>query len=195
MNMHRLTGLYFLVFILLSVQEKLEGGKPHQAMNLIPDAEKEKEMQEAALEGNGAIVAGLLKEGVNPNSADPEGRTSLMYAAFNGHLKIVEDLLENGAEVVPRDAEGRTALLYASTGPFSETVKLLLEHNADPNIHDAVESFTPLMHAAAEGQVEVVRILLKYGADASARDVDGDTAADFAARNGHTAVVDLLNPQ
>jgi ankyrin repeat protein len=166
--------------------------KPSKAMEVIQDAEKQQEMQEAALEGNGAIVESLLKDGVNPNAQDQEGRTALMYASFNGHLEIVRNLIDQGAEVGIRDVSGRTALLYACTGPFPETAKLLLENNADPNIQDAVESFTPLMHAAAEGQAEVVKVLLEYGADASMTDVDGETATMFAAQNGHTAVIELL---
>ena len=87
---------------------------------------------------------------------------------------------------------GRTALLYASTGPFAGTVRLLLENKADPNIVDADEHFTPIMHAAAEGQLEVVKILLEYGADPSLKDVDGETARMFAVQNGHTEVANLL---
>ena len=125
---------------------------------------------------------------------DAEGRTALMYASFNGHLEIVRKLIDSKAIVSIRDGEGRTALLYASTGPFPETVKLLLENNADPNIVDADEHFTPIMHAAAEGQLEVVKVLLEYGADPSLKDVDGETAYIFASQNGHTEVAKLLNP-
>lgn len=87
---------------------------------------------------------------------------------------------------------GRTALLYASTGPFPETVKLLLDHHADPNKVDNDEHFSPLMHAAAEGQLEVVKILLARGADPELKDIDGETAALFARNNGHTEVAGLI---
>ena len=50
------------------------------------------------------------------------------------------------------------------------------------------------MHAAAEGQLEVVKTLLEHHADPQIRDVDGDTARDFAERNGHAEVVRLLSP-
>jgi ankyrin repeat protein len=48
------------------------------------------------------------------------------------------------------------------------------------------------MHAAAEGQAQVVQALLEHNADPTLRDVDGDTARDFATRNGHAEVVRLL---
>lgn len=149
-------------------------------------------MQDAALNGNEAIVKQLVEAGINVNAADQENRTALMYASFNGHTEIVQFLIDSGAEIGLRDAAGRTALLYASTGPFPKTVRLLLENNADPNIVEATESFTPLMHAAAEGQMEVVKILLEYGADLTKKDVDGESAYMFAVANGHTAVAQIL---
>ncbi len=149
-------------------------------------------MNEAALNGELEKVRELIGRGADPNDNDQEGRTALMYASFNGHTEIVRLLLDEGAEVDTRDALGRTALLYASTGPFPETVKLLLDHHADPNIVDHDEHFSPLMHAAAEGQLEVVRILLDRGADPALKDMDGETAALFARNNGHTEVAGLI---
>ena len=149
-------------------------------------------MNEAALNGDLEKVRQLLSQGSDPNGIDPEGRTALMFASFNGHTEIVRLLLEAGADVRTRDAMGRTALLYASTGPFAATVKLLLAHQADPNIVDHDEHFSPLMHAAAEGQLEVVRLLLESGADPMLKDIDGETAALFARNNGHTEVAGLI---
>jgi len=152
----------------------------------------EEEMRQAALEGDGENVNKLLEAGTQVNAMDQDGHTALMYAAFNGHSKIVLALLENGAGVDRRDLMGRTALLYASTGPFPETVKILLEKGAKPNIIDSDEHFTPLMHAAAEGNLDVVKILLEYEADLSLTDVDGDDAESFARQAGHIQVADYL---
>jgi ankyrin repeat protein len=149
-------------------------------------------MNDAALNGELTKVKELIRQGADPDQIDPDGRTALMYASFNGHTEIVRLLLDEGAEVGTRDALGRTALLYASTGPFAETVKLLLDNHADPNITDNDEHFSPLMHAAAEGQLEVVKLLLDSGADPSLKDIDGETAALFALNNGHTEVAGLI---
>jgi ankyrin repeat protein len=149
-------------------------------------------MNDAALNGDLEKVRELIGQGADPNEVDQEGRTALMYASFNGHTETVRLLLEAGAAVGTRDAMGRTALLYASTGPFAETVILLLDHHADPNIVDHDEHFSPLMHAAAEGQLEVVKILLDRGADPALKDMDGETAALFARNNGHTEVAGLI---
>ena len=147
---------------------------------------------DAALNGDLAKVRESIGKGADPNDVDQDGRTALMYASFNGHTEIVRLLLDEGANVGLRDAMGRTALLFASTGPFAETVEMLLDHHADPNITDNGEHFTPLMHAAAEGQLEVVKLLIERGADPSMKDIDGDTAGVFARNNGHTEVAGYI---
>ena len=42
-------------------------------------------------------------------------------------------------------------------------------------------------------KLKVVKILLENGADWKMVDVDGDTAKKFAANNGHTKVVELID--
>ena len=145
-----------------------------------------------ALDGELGKVKSALEAGADPNMPDPDGRTALMFAAFNGHSGIVLELLDQGAGVDRRDLMGRTALLYAATGPFPGTVKILLDRGAQPNVVDTDEHFSPLMHAAAEGNLEVVKVLLEAGADASLKDVDGDDAAFFARQAGHGGVADLI---
>lgn len=51
---------------------------------------------------------------------------------------------------------------------------------------------TPLMVAAAYGDVETVEYLLSCGADVDAVDDDGETAIDWAERNGRTDILLLL---
>jgi ankyrin repeat protein len=146
----------------------------------------------AALEGRIETVRQAIAGGVDVGATDEGGRTALLLASFNGHTPIVKLLLDHGALLGHRDATGRTALMYAATGANEATVRLLLEAGAKPNVTDRGERFTALMHAAAEGQAQVVQALLEHNADPTLRDVDGDTARDFAARNGHAEVVRLL---
>jgi ankyrin repeat protein len=149
-------------------------------------------LRDAAARGNIQGVLEVLGKGADVNTSDELGRTALMLAGFDGHTEIVRLLLRKGAQVDLRDSSGRTALMYSSSGPFPETIKLLLDWKADPNLIDNVEQWTALMFAAGEGQLEVVKILLEHGADPSLKDVDGDTALNFAQRNGHARVVSLL---
>jgi ankyrin repeat protein len=50
----------------------------------------------------------------------------------------------------------------------------------------------PLMFAAAEGQKEVVQALLQNNANTTVKDKDGETARDFAEKNGHREVATML---
>jgi len=149
-------------------------------------------MRQSALDGNLDKVKEIINGGVNVNSPDSDGQTALMLAAFNGHSDIVLLLLESGAAIDRRDLMGRTALLYASTGPFPETVKILLDKGAEPNIIDSNEHFSPLMHAAAEGNLDVVKTLIEYHANPGLKDVDGDDAETFARQAGYKEVADYI---
>lgn len=150
-------------------------------------------LRQAALDGLLAEVNKHLEAGTMVDALDPDGHTALMFAAFNGHSDIVQKLVEEGADLEKRDFMDRTALLYACTGPFPETVQILLEKGAKPNVVDSDEHFTPIMHAAAEGNLSVVKILIEYGADLSLKDVDGDDAESFARQAGHQQVADYLH--
>jgi len=171
---------------------EVEASVPDESIS-VNNMAAEEDMRQAALDGDKEQVKKLVDAGAKINALDQEGHTALMFAAFNGHTDIVLLLLDEGAVVDRRDLVGRTALLYASTGPFPETVKLLLEKGAEPNIVDSDEHFSPLMHAAAEGNLDVVKILLENGADLSLTDVDNDDAESFARQAGHLQVADYLH--
>lgn len=151
------------------------------------------QLRQAALEGDALTVRSLLNASADVNATDAEGHTALMFAAFNGHTGIISSLLDAGADVARKYFMGRTALLYAATGPFPETVELLLEKGSEANVADQNEHFTPLMHAAAEGNLEVVKLLVEAGADPGLTDVDGDNAESFARQGGHTEVAGYLS--
>jgi hypothetical protein len=147
---------------------------------------------EDAFKGKAEAVRQAIEAGVDVNSADEELRTALLFASFNGHTSVVKLLPDSGALLGQRDGQGRTALMFAATGDNAEAVELLLEAGAEVNAVDTNEGFTALMHAAAEGHADVVKVLLKYDADPAMRDADGDSVRDFATRNRHTDVVQLL---
>jgi ankyrin repeat protein len=165
----------------------------------LPQAKKTKPATQAffdaALNGDIQTVESELAAGVDVNAASLNGQnqTVLMLAAYNGHTKLVEMLIERGGKVNHLDSVNRTALMYCSSGPFPETVQLLIAKGADVNLVDNNEGWTALMFAAAEGLAPNVKILLENGADTKPKDIDGDTAASFAVKNGHNQVVDMIN--
>ena len=148
---------------------------------------------DAALDGNIETVKLALEAGIQSDIIDADGINALMFAAFNGHSDIIKLLFEKGVPINKQDNNGRTALMYASTGAFPATVKFLLDNKAETNITDNVEHFTALMFAASEGQFEVVKLLIEYGADPTLKDIDGDTAEDFAQQNNHEEVAQYLS--
>ena len=171
--------------------------KPAQQPAPLP-AKKTKPATEAffgaALNGDIQTVEAELAAGVDVNATNLNGQnqTALMLAAYNGHTKLVERLIDRGGKVNHLDTTGRTALMYCSSGPFPETVQLLIAKGAKVNLVDNNEGWTALMFAAAEGLAPNVKLLLDNGADTTPKDIDGDTAASFAANNGHTAVAKMI---
>jgi ankyrin repeat protein len=51
---------------------------------------------------------------------------------------------------------------------------------------------TALMVAAEENRVEVVKLLLSRGANVNLKDVEGETALDYAEFEEHKEVVEIL---
>ena len=149
---------------------------------------------DAALGGDIQTVESELNAGVDVNATSLNGQnqTALMLAAYNGHTKLIEILIAHGGEINHLDGTNRTALMYCCSGPFPQATQLLLDHGAEVNIVDNNEKWTALMFAAAEGQAQNVKLLLDHGADWKPEDIDGDTAASFAAKGGHAQVAKMI---
>jgi len=150
------------------------------------------EFREAAMHGDAATVLQMIQRGVDVNALDERGRSALQLSSFDGFDEVVKLLLDAGADTKHVDTQGRTALMFAATGPHLDAVKLLIDAGSPIDAVDKEEQFTALMFAAAEGQLEVVEALLRADANPNTRDVDGESALDFAASNGHQSVVSLL---
>ena len=99
-----------------------------------------------------ARVQQLLALGVNPNTADPWGRTALQMAVRNAYnseadaLVIVKTLLAAGAEINAADSEGFTALKHAAIYGYPELLRYLIAQGADVN------------HRTPEGQTAISMI-------------------------------------
>ena len=96
-----------------------------------------------------ARVQQLLALGVDPNTADPWGRTALHMAvryAYNGEadaLAIVQTLLAAGADLHVADQQGFTELKHAAVYGYPAVLKYLLAAGADVN------------HRTPEGQTAI----------------------------------------
>mgnify|MGYP001205220076 CR=1 FL=1 len=142
----------------------------------------------AVNDGDARTVAALLSQGLDPDSADPQGNTVLMIASRLGHKEVVQVLIGR-AHVTRISAHGDTALNFAALGGHLEVVKLLVENGAPVS---ASTGWAPLHYAAFENRPEVVKYLITKGANKDALAPNGYTALMLAARNGHLEAATAL---
>jgi len=83
-----------------------------------------------------------------------------------------------------------TMLSYSALNNKKTISNFLLANKADVN--KACNGMTPLMNAAVHGNAEMAKMLLKKGADKNMKDQNGLTAKDYALKNNHSALAELL---
>lgn len=134
----------------------------------------------------------LLSHNALINPVSEYDHIPLNLACQHGLLEVVKLLLEMNAQLLP-DAEGLYPQhLVARSRKESELLLLLKQHGADLNQRDKLYSWTPLFHAASEGQYACLKSLLGNGADPAAVDEKGLTATYYATWEGHLECMDLL---
>jgi CDK inhibitor PHO81 len=107
-------------------------------------------------------------------------------------VAIVELLLKHGAAILP-DAEGLYPQhLVARSGQTPHLLLLLKDYGADLDQIDKLYSWTPLFHAASEGNVPCMRTLLDAGVKAHILDEKQLSAMYYAAWEGHLECMRLL---
>ena len=192
-------GIYTLIFMLLFTVACSPSAKKEQQSSTEAESVKTPAQVvnmdlyfQSALEGDIKTIRDALDNGVDPDSKDENNRSALMLSAYNGHEAIVRLLIEQKADVNLVDVANRTALMFAASGPFNATVTALLDAGANINTVDKEEHWSALMFAASEGQMEVVQTLIAKGADLHLKDIDDESAYDFANANGHTLVAEFI---
>ncbi|POS87929.1 hypothetical protein EPUL_000192, partial [Erysiphe pulchra] len=117
----------------------------------------------------------------------------LNLACNYGSVSIVELLLKYGAKILS-DVEGLFPQhLVARSGKTPDLLLLLREYGADLNQVDKLYSWTPLFHAASEGNVSCIRILLDLGVHLEILDEKGLSAMYYAAWEGHLDCMQLIS--
>lgn len=130
------------------------------------------------------IVQLLLENGAIHELTDSIGLTALQWASREDRLDTVRLLLSHGAEIDQIGSDHLTPLHSAVVSDQYHMVALLLENGANINAIEASFWLTALMMAARSSFADVLNLLLAKGADVYARDVEGQTALDWARRNG-----------
>ncbi|KAL2265409.1 hypothetical protein VTJ83DRAFT_6509 [Remersonia thermophila] len=139
-------------------------------------------------------VARLLERNARLDPVSDTDHVPLNIACERGSLEIAELLLRHGARILP-DAEGLYPQhLVARSGQTTALLLLLKNHGADLDQIDKLYGWTPLVHAASEGNVPCLRALLDEGADPNILDEKDLPALYYAAWEGHLECMRLLTP-
>ncbi|RYO77656.1 hypothetical protein DL762_009118 [Monosporascus cannonballus] len=133
-------------------------------------------LHQATIYGNSFVLGVGLSSGVAVNRTDVYGRVPLHYASMHGRLDMLNALLE------------------ARSGQTPQLLRLLKQYGADLDQVDKLYGWTPLVHAASEGNVPCLQELLSVGADPNIVDEKDFTAMYYAAWEGHLACMQLLTP-
>lgn len=83
------------------------------------------------------------------------------------------------------------ALIDAASQGNIALVDTFLKAKANPNVQDR-KGFTALMMASMYGNQNMVKLLLRYGANPFLRSQSKHKAIDFAFKNNHPQIVNLL---
>ncbi|HEY2838943.1 MAG TPA: ankyrin repeat domain-containing protein [Pirellulales bacterium] len=115
---------------------------------------------------NRAAITALLKLGINIDSQDINGATSLQYAITNGDYESTEALLIRGADISLQDIHGNTVLwtaVFNARGQY-DFVDLLMRPGASQfNKLKNVHGHSPLDFASQIKDTHLVRLLSGEG--------------------------------
>ncbi|KAI1179469.1 hypothetical protein F4777DRAFT_600309 [Nemania sp. FL0916] len=148
----------------------------------------------AIIHGHLACVQLLLGASSRLDPVSETDHIPLNLACEHGSLEIVEILLQHGAQILP-DAEGLYPQhLVARSGQTPQLLRLLKEYGADLDQIDKLYGWTPLVHAASEGNVPCLQELLSVGVNSNILDEKDLPAMYYAAWEGHLTCMQLLTP-
>mmetsp|Transcript_5649 Transcript_5649/g.35073 ORF Transcript_5649/g.35073 Transcript_5649/m.35073 type:complete len:796 (+) Transcript_5649:230-2617(+) len=146
----------------------------------------------AASQGDAATVRAVIRQGINVNIPNDEGRTALMIAAAEGDERVVSMLLDvPDIDVNAHDAFGRTALREAVENKHNIVAEMLLKVGGSLGLSN-LESAKRLSIAIAEEDDRLLAVLLLAGAPASSQDYCGRSPLHVAAYYGNVTATALL---
>ncbi|KIN05544.1 hypothetical protein OIDMADRAFT_38067 [Oidiodendron maius Zn] len=147
----------------------------------------------AIIHGHFDCVQRLLERSARIDPTSDTDHVPLNLACEHGLVEIVELLLKHGAKILA-DAEGLYPQhLVARSGKMPQLLLLLKNYGADLDQIDKLYSWTPLFHAASEGNVPCMQTLLDVGVKPNVLDEKDLSAMYYAAWEGHLECMRLLS--
>jgi ankyrin repeat protein len=160
-------------------------------------------LRKAVVDNNKPLVAQLLRNGANMETAFESGDTPLHLAARLGHVSLLPLLitpttLDQLDALWHRWTPFQVALMKGHMEAASVLLDAMVADSSNPRTlaeavcrHD-LNGSTPLHHAASAGSQQLVAKLLEAGADRDAARDDQCTPLHLAAAGGHATLVPLL---
>lgn len=137
-------------------------------------------------------VNALIAHNARINPASDKDYVPLNLACQHGLVEVAEVLLKNGAHILP-DAEGLYPQHHIARRRGSSSLLTALKTcGANLNEFDKLNAWTPLVHAASEGNVENLRTLLQNGSRLDLLDEKNLSALYYSAWEGHLECMKIL---
>ena len=111
------------------------------------------------------VIQRLLSFGLDIDSRDYEGHTSLMCAAALAKSHAVNCFLANGANPTLTANNGWSLLHFACQGGNTAIIETFLSCGLDVNIKDTYTGLTPLAVSILCKKLDAIKYLLQKGAD------------------------------
>ena len=178
--------------VLPLVAALLASAVPLAGQSRRPAAAPDLRLIESVRSQDRARALALIKQGVNVNTAQPDGATALHWAVHWEDGALVEALLAGTANPNAKNDLGVTPILMAATSGNGALIEKLLAAGGDANANQE-SGETALMLAARAGSDVGVTALLAKGARVNAREgTRGQTALMWAIVNKHPVVTRIL---
>src|SRR6185436_12243032 len=151
-------------------------------------------LADAAMRGDKAAVASLIKQGADVGAAQGDGMTALHWAAERNDVELAEILIYAGANVSAVTRIGLyTPLHLAAKSGSAGVARALVKAGADVNVKSDPSGATPMHLAAVTGSADVINLLADAKADVNAREAEwNQTPLIFAASANRAQAIAAL---
>lgn len=158
------------------------------AAEIFPDP-KVAALAQAALSGDAARAAELVRSGANPNARGARNVTLLQWAMLNKSPRGFAILLDLRANPAQPGLEGDAALHFAAKANDTTYLDMALARGGAVDAPNATSGRTPLMAALLGNRAAQVQMLRAKGARLDVADAMGNTPLHIAAQISDSAHV------